>query len=45
MANSVDSKKENVDFLDDPVVQSVPANAGDTGSNLGSGGFHMPRAN
>ena len=45
MANSVESKKENVDFLNDPVVQSLPANAGNTGSNPGSGGFHMPRVN
>ena len=35
MANSVESKKENVDFLNDPVVQSLPANAGNTGSNPG----------
>ena len=42
MANSAESKK-NVDLLNDPGVQSLPANAGDTGSNPGSGGFHMPR--
>ena len=45
MANSVESKKDNVAFLNDPVVQRLPANAGDTGSNPGSGGFHMPRVN
>ena len=27
------------------VVESLPANAGDTGSSLGLGGSHMPRSN
>ena len=27
------------------MVENLPANAGDTGSNPGSGGSHMPRSN
>ena len=27
------------------VVENLPANAGDTGSSPGLGGFHMPRSN
>ena len=27
------------------MVESLPANAGDTGSGPGLGGFHMPRSN
>ena len=33
------------DFLDGTVVESLPANAGDTGSIPGLGGFHMPWSN
>ena len=33
------------DFPGGPVVKNPPANAGDKGSNLGLGRFHMPRVN
>ena len=32
-------------FPGDPVVKNVPSNAGDAGSLLGLGGFHMPQSN
>ena len=33
------------DFPDGPVVENLPANAGDTGSIPGLGRFHMLRGN
>ena len=33
------------DFLSGPVVENLPANAGDMGSIPGPGIFHMPWAN
>ena len=33
------------DFPGGPVVKNPPANAGDTGSRLGPGRFHMPQGN
>ena len=33
------------DFPGGAVVKNPPANAGDTGSNLGPGRSHMPRSN
>ena len=32
-------------FSGGAVVESLPANAGDTGSSPGPGGSHMPRSN
>ena len=32
-------------FPGDAVVESLPANAGDTGSSPGLGGSHMPQSN
>ena len=34
-----------VDFADGPVVENLPANAGDAGWIPGLGRFHMPRGN
>ena len=34
-----------VGFPGGSVVENLPANAGDTGSNPGLGGSHMPRSN
>ena len=39
-----DSKSLTVGFPGGAVVESLPANAGDTGSSLGQGGSHMPRS-
>ena len=33
------------DFLVSPAVENPPAHAGDTGSILSPGGFHMPQSN
>ena len=38
-------KKEKKGFPGGAVVESLPANAGDTGSSPGLGGSHMPRSN
>ena len=38
-------KKKKEGFPGGAVVQSLPASAGDTGSNPGLGGSHMPRSN
>ena len=38
-------KKSVVDFSGGPVVESLPANAGDMGLILGPGGFHTPQSN
>ena len=38
-------KKECLGFPAGAVVESLPANAGDTGSGPGLGGSHMPRSN
>ena len=38
-------KKKSRVFPGGSVVESLPANAGDTGSSPGLGGFHMPRSN
>ena len=35
----------NSDFPSGTVSKNLPANAGDTGSNLGPGGFHAPQSN
>ena len=37
--------KESGGFPGGAVVESLPANAGDTGSSPGLGGSHMPRSN
>ena len=37
-------KKRGVSFPGGAVVESLPANAGDTGSSPGLGGSHMPRS-
>ena len=37
--------KKNGGFPGGAVVENLPANAGDTGSNPGLGGSHMPRSN
>ena len=37
--------KKNVGFPGGAVVESLPANAGDTGSSPGLGGSHMPWSN
>ena len=34
-----------LDFLSGTVDRNPPANAGDTGSVPGLGGFHMPQSN
>ena len=39
------SKKSLLGFPGGAVVQSLPANAGDTGSSPGLGGSHMPWSN
>ena len=39
-----DSKKAKEGFPGGAVVESLPANAGDTGSSPGLGGSHMPRS-
>ena len=38
-------KKATKGFPGGAVVESLPANAGDTGSSPGLGGSHMPRSN
>ena len=38
-------KKKILGFPGGAVVESLPANAGDTGSSPGLGGSHMPRSN
>ena len=43
--NNKPFKKINCDFLGDPVVKDLPANAGDAGSIPGLGRFHMPQGN
>ena len=37
-------KKEKQGFPGGAVVESLPANAGDTGSGPGLGGSHVPRS-
>ena len=37
--------KNILGFPGGAVVESLPANAGDTGSSPGLGGSHMPRSN
>ena len=39
------SKPTHLGFPGGTVVESLPANAGDTGSSPGLGGSHMPRSN
>ena len=39
------NKSQKEGFLGGAVVESLPANAGDTGSSPGLGGSHMPRSN
>ena len=39
------SQKSAVDFHGGPVVNNLPANAGDTDPIPGPGGFHIPRGN
>ena len=34
-----------LDFPGGAVVKNPPANAGDTGSSPGPGGYHMPQSN
>ena len=41
----MDNNKNLLGFLGDTVVESPPANAGDTGSSPGPGRSHMPRSN
>ena len=36
---------DSLGFPGGAVVESLPANAGDTGSSPGLGGSHMPRSN
>ena len=43
--NNKPFKKINWDFLGDPAVKNLPANAGDAGSIPGPGRFHMPQGN
>ena len=38
-------KRQERGFPGGAVVESLPANAGDTGSSPGLGGSHMPRSN
>ena len=38
-------KKKDQGFPRGAVVETLPANAGDTGSSPGLGGSHMPRSN
>ena len=38
-------RKAILGFPGGAVVESLPANAGDTGSSPGLGGSHMPRSN
>ena len=47
MANGswAESQKQGQGFPGGAVVESPPANAGDTGSSPGLGGSHMPRSN
>ena len=40
-----DQKHQYRGFPGGAVVESLPANAGDTGSSPGLGGSHMPRSN
>ena len=40
-----DLKNEVQGFPGGAVVESLPANAGDTGSSPGLGGSHVPRSN
>ena len=44
-AISVLKKHQSRGFPGGAVVESLPANAGDTGSRPGLGGSHMPRSN
>ena len=39
------NKRTERDFPGGAVVESLPANAGDTGSSPGPGRSHMPRSN
>ena len=41
----VSQKKPSMGFPGGAVVESLPANAGDTGSRPGLGGSHVPRSN
>ena len=43
--DSIYLKKSLQDFSVDTVDRNPPANAGDTGSNLGRGRFHMLQSN
>ena len=46
LLHSKGNHKENEKgFPGGAVVESLPANAGDTGSSPGLGGFHMPQSN
>ena len=45
MFRSISLKVEIVGFPGGAVVESLPANAGDTGSSPGLGRSHMPRSN
>ena len=36
--------KQKQDFLGGPVIENLPANAGDMGSIPGPGRFHMPQS-
>ena len=38
-------RQQTLGFPGGAVVESLPANAGDTGSSPGLGRFHMPRSN
>ena len=42
--NTFVNKKQQQGFPGGAVVESPPANAGDTGSSPGLGGSHMPRS-
>ena len=44
MTHSKGKKVVNRDFPGGAVVESLPANAGDTGSSPGLGRSHMPRS-
>ena len=43
-AQSASSRILLLGFPGGPVVENLPANAGDTGSSPGLGGSHMPRS-
>ena len=45
MTSILKVKTEAWGFPGGAVVESLPANAGDTGSSPGLGGSHMPRSN